>query len=41
MKPVQVEKYFDVGRRPQTIALYAFTVKLNLNLDSAVRLTRS
>jgi hypothetical protein len=26
MTPVLVEKYFDVGRRPQTIAWYAFAV---------------
>jgi hypothetical protein len=26
-KPVLVEKYFDVQRRPQTIAWHAFAVK--------------
>ena len=31
MTPVLVEKYVDVGRRPQTIAWYAFTVKSIVN----------
>jgi hypothetical protein len=31
MKLVPVEKYFDVGRRPQTIAWRAFTVKPIVN----------
>ena len=31
MKPVLVEKYFDVGRRPQTIAWHAFAVKPIVN----------
>ena len=26
MKPVPVEKYFDVGRRPQTITWHVFAV---------------
>ena len=40
MKPVPVEKYFDVGRRPQTIAWHVFTFNGYCKLDSAVRLTR-
>ena len=39
MKPVQVEKYFEVGRRPQAIAWHAFAV-MYCKSDSAVRLTR-
>ena len=31
MKPVLVEKYLDVRRRPQTIAWYAFAVKPIVN----------
>ena len=31
MKPVPVDKYFDVGRRPQTIAWHAFAVKPIVN----------
>jgi hypothetical protein len=30
-KPVMIEKYVDVGRHPQTIALYAFSVKHIVN----------
>ena len=30
-KPVLVEKYFHVGRRPQTIAWHAFAVKPIVN----------
>ena len=32
MKPVPVEKYFDVGRRPQTIAVKP-TVNRTVRLD--------
>jgi hypothetical protein len=31
MKPVPVEKYFDVGRHPQTIAWHAFAVIATVN----------
>ena len=31
MRPVPVEKYFDVGHRPQTIAWHAFAVKPTVN----------
>jgi hypothetical protein len=31
MKPVPMDKYFDVGRRPQTIARHAFDVKPTVN----------
>jgi hypothetical protein len=31
MKPVPVEKYFDVGRRPQTIAWHVFAVIATVN----------
>ena len=31
VKPVLVEKYVDVGRRPQTIAWYPFAVKPIVN----------
>jgi hypothetical protein len=31
MKPVPVEKYFDVGRRPQTIAWHVFTIIATVN----------
>ena len=32
MKPVPVEKYFDVGRCPQTIAWHVFAVIATVNL---------
>ena len=31
MKPVPVEKYFDVGHRPQTITWHVFAVKPIVN----------
>jgi hypothetical protein len=31
MKPVLVEKYFEVGQRPQTITWHAFAVKPIVN----------
>ena len=31
MKPVPVEKYFDVGRGPQTITWYVFAVVATVN----------
>jgi hypothetical protein len=31
MKPVPVEKYFDVGPNPQTIAWYVFAVIATVN----------
>jgi hypothetical protein len=31
MKPVPVEKYFDVGHHPQTITWHAFAVKPTVN----------
>ena len=31
MKPVPVEKYFDVWRRPQTIAWHVFAVIATVN----------
>ena len=31
MKPVLVEKYFDVGRHPQTIALHTLAVMATVN----------
>ena len=31
IKPVPVEKYFDVGRRPQTIAWHVFAVMATVN----------
>ena len=31
MKPVPVEKYFEMGRRPQTIAWHVFVVIATVN----------
>jgi hypothetical protein len=31
MKPVPMEKYFDVGRRPQTITWHVFAVVATVN----------